>query len=144
MKRLEHRGGNIKKSNQGELFKITEDNFIPRVQYCLHVKPADVPIFIIIQPPRTVWREYTFAEAHPDTIFLMALSHEVSAKQCVTWASRVREWQQKSEISQATTLLHTHEPATAVLWHLKEALWCKLLLGLWRTSGSFPGHICEP
>lgn len=69
MKRLEHRGGNIKKSNQGELFKITEVNFIPRVQYCLHVKPADVPIFIIVQPPRTTWGEYTFAEAHPDTIF---------------------------------------------------------------------------
>lgn len=50
----------------------------------------------------------------------------------------------KSGISQATNLLHTHQPAAAVLWHLKEALGCKSLLGLWRTSGSFPVHICEP
>jgi len=50
----------------------------------------------------------------------------------------------KSGISQATNLRHTHQPAAAVLWHLKEAFWCKSLLGLWRTSGSFPVHICEP
>lgn len=31
MKHLEHRGGNIKKSNQGELFKITEDSVTPSI-----------------------------------------------------------------------------------------------------------------